>query len=69
MRTRSNQVWVLGSKNQNADRYILWSHKSFPNFHDPDVLIINLSSLDEEVLRYIDKTKFQVQSPCIWSER
>jgi hypothetical protein len=36
---------VLGAKNDNADRSIPWNSK-FPNLSEPDVLIINLKSLD-----------------------
>ena len=59
MRAKDPEVWILGSKNPNADRSTLWNQSTYPNFHEPDVLIINLDSLTETIL-HIDKTKFQV---------
>src|SRR5438876_2058687 len=55
----SNQiVWVLGENVSNADKSISWD-SPFPNFSDPDLLIINLQSLTEDVLKRIDKTKYR----------
>src|SRR5687768_13651294 len=52
------EVWVLGATNQNADKTIKW-HSQFPNFSEPDVIIINLQSLTLNVLEHIDKDKFR----------
>lgn len=59
MGTEHREVWVLGSKSLNADRYIHWNDPSYPNFHEPDVLVIDLDSLDEGILQRINKTKFE----------
>ncbi len=43
------RVWVLGSENPNADKCIQWD-ALFPSFADADVLIVNLQSLNKEIL-------------------
>ncbi len=48
----AERIWVLGAKCYNADRSIQWDSE-FPNFADPDILIINLTSLTKEVLERI----------------
>jgi hypothetical protein len=45
---KDNLIWVLGAKNDNADRSIRWNEE-FPNFADPDILIVNLNSLDRNL--------------------
>jgi hypothetical protein len=55
----SELIWVLGAKNDNADKSILWNEE-FPNFADPDILIINLSSLDRKMRDKIDKSSFHI---------
>jgi hypothetical protein len=52
------KIWVLGGKSANADRSIAWNAR-FPNFADPDVLIIDLDTLDEKSIQKSDKSKFQ----------
>lgn len=44
------QVWVLGNAHTHADRSIMWS-QPFPNLADPDVLIVDLTTLTEEALQ------------------
>lgn len=51
------KVWVLGSKNQNADKSIPWGGR-LPNLADPDVLIINLQSFNSDALKGIDRDTF-----------
>jgi hypothetical protein len=51
------QIWVLGARNSNAHRDIPWEAKEFPNLSDPDVLIIDLGSLNGGLLRNLDKEK------------
>lgn len=51
-------VWVIGEKNTNADKSIDWDSK-FSNLVDPDIVIVNLSSLTTDVLERIDKSKFE----------
>ena len=51
-------VWVIGEKNTNADKSIDWDSK-FSNLVDPDIVIVNLSSLTKDVLERIDKSKFE----------
>lgn len=57
-------IWVLGDEVPNADRSISWD-SSFPNFADPDILIINLQTLTEQVLTRIDKTKYNLAKNTI----
>jgi hypothetical protein len=53
-------IWILGSKNPNADRSIPRETKKFPDFSDPDILIIDLTTLDQETLTRIDKFQYDV---------
>src|SRR2546423_9550455 len=53
-----SKIWVLGGRSSQADRSIGWD-SSFPNFADPDILIINLNTLDEKTIQGIDRSKFQ----------
>jgi hypothetical protein len=46
-------VWILGAENSNADKSIPWNASDIPNLSDPDILIINLRSLDEITLAHI----------------
>ena len=55
--TAKQVIWVLGENNTNADKSIDWDSQ-FPNFADPDIIIVNLQSLTDEVLQRIDKEKY-----------
>lgn len=48
-------VWVLGSRHPCADKSIGWDD-SLPNLSDPDVVIVDLTTLTEEVVERMDKT-------------
>ena len=50
------RVWLLGNTRQGADRSFGWD-EDFGNLSDPDVLIVDLTTLTEDVLQRIDKTK------------
>ena len=50
------RAWVLGSAHPSADRSIAWGDP-FPNFSDPDVLIVDLTTLTVPVLERIDGQK------------
>ena len=50
------RVWVLGSAHPSADRSIAWGDP-FPNFSDPDVLIVDLTTLTVPVLEGMDGQK------------
>jgi hypothetical protein len=63
--TSTKRIWVLGAKNYNADRGIGW-YEDFPNFSDPDILIVNLASLTPEVLERI-KNKYKEARDPIWT--
>src|SRR6185437_6775021 len=52
------KIWLIGSKNPNADKSIAWD-SPFPNLSEPDVLIINLQTLTEDILKRIDKEKLK----------
>jgi hypothetical protein len=56
--TSDQKIWVLGGKSANADKSIAWNAR-FPSFSDPDILIINLDTLDEKSVQKNDKAKFQ----------
>jgi len=57
-------IWILGNRNPNFDKSITWD-AVFPNLSEPDVLVIDLTTLTEEVLNRIDKTKLQVAQQVI----
>lgn len=48
--SKEHEIWVIGAHNTNADKCISW-YQQFPNLSDPDILIINLNSLTEDILR------------------
>ena len=50
------RAWVLGSAHPSADTSIAWDDP-FPNFSDPDVLIVDLTTLTVPVLERIDGQK------------
>lgn len=54
----SEMVWVIGNKHPNADKSIMWDDP-LPNLSDPDIIIIDLTSLTEEVLRRMDFDKIK----------
>src|SRR5437870_3770061 len=54
--TSEPTVWALGAKNINANKAVGWD-EPFPNFADPDVLIVNLESLDSKTLERVDRAK------------
>lgn len=49
-------VWLLGSRHPNADRSIGWDDE-FPNLSDPDVLIVDLTTLTGRTLARLDQQK------------
>src|SRR2546425_12485938 len=51
------RIWVLGAINPNADRNIPWEAREIPNLSDPDILIINLGSLNGGLLRALNRDK------------
>lgn len=50
------QVWILGNSHPRADRSIEWDDQ-FPNLNDPDVIIVDLTKLNRDVLEKVDKEK------------
>ena len=44
------QIWLLGNTHPNADKSIVWN-QPFPNLADPDVLVVDLTTLTEEILQ------------------
>jgi hypothetical protein len=52
----TEKIWVLGAKSNYAHDDFEW-YDGFPNFSDPDILIINLTSLTKEVLESIQRTR------------
>ena len=49
-RGRGEQVWLLGNKHTAADKSIGW-HDQLPNLGDPDALIVDMTTLTEDVIR------------------
>ena len=50
------RAWVLGSAHTSADRSIAWGDP-FPNFSDPDILVVDLTTLTVPVLAGMDGQK------------
>ena len=53
---RNPQVWLLGNRHLGADISIGWDDE-FPNLSDPDVLVVDLTTLTEEILYKTDWQK------------
>jgi hypothetical protein len=47
-------VWLLGSKDNVVDKSVSWD-EPFPNFSEPDIIIVNLKSLNMDVLKRIEE--------------
>jgi len=60
-----SKIWVLGSKNPNADKSVQWDDK-FPNFTDADIVVINLQSLNKNVIHRINKDEYKLARDLIW---
>jgi hypothetical protein len=60
-----SKVWVLGSKNPNAHKSVEWNDK-FPNFTDPDVVIVNLQSLNKNAIQIINKEGYKLARDLMW---
>jgi hypothetical protein len=50
-------IWILGSHHLNADKCISWS-ELFPNFSNCDLLIVNLSTLNKEIIQKNEQKLF-----------
>lgn len=55
---RNAEVWLLGNSHPAADRSIDW-HDRLPNLGDPDVLILDMTTLTKEVLHGIDSREIE----------
>ena len=53
---RDQQVWLMGNRHSSVDRSIEWDDP-LPNLSDADVLIVDLTTLTEQVLERVDKPK------------
>lgn len=60
----ARSVWLLGNTHPNADRSIGWD-AAFPNLGDPDVLIVDLTTLTAPVLEKIGRAKLEQARPLI----
>lgn len=58
-------IWILGSSNPNADMSIPWESRSYPNFSDPDELLIDLTTLKEDTFEHIDKSQLEIARQTI----
>lgn len=54
------KIWVLGDYNTNADKTISWYESKFPYFADPDILIINVTTLDKKALENIKREDYEL---------
>lgn len=61
----SPKIWVLGGYSPKSDRNISWTDQSFPHFGDPDVIIIDLTSLSENKLEEIGWKEYRRISKSI----
>ena len=50
--SRSYKVWVVGNRHPAADRSVSWN-EDFPNMSEPDVLILDLTTLTSDMLKSI----------------
>lgn len=46
----SKSVLLLGGKNTNVDESFEWDYELTPNIHEPDIIIIDLTTLTQQVL-------------------
>ena len=51
------KIWTIGCGKNNCDLSISWFDPP-PNLYEPDIIVMNLESLDEKVLERIDKEQF-----------
>lgn len=49
----STKIWLLGSEHPGADRSIPW-HECFGNLNDADVILVDLTTMTEQVLKKIN---------------
>ena len=57
-------VWLLGGNHPAADRSIGW-HDRLPNLGDPDVLILDMTTLTKDVLRGMDSREIDQAQKAI----
>ena len=62
------RVWLLGNYHPIADKSIDWDADPFPNLSDPDVLIVDLTTLDRQVLERIGRAKLEPARQLIWDK-
>ena len=58
-------VWLLGNSHPNADRSIGWDADPLPNLGDPDMLLVDLTTLTPPVLERIGREKLEQAQPLI----
>ena len=56
---RNLRVWLLGNAHPNADKSISWNDVPIPNLSDPDVLIVDLTTLTVPALEKINKAMLE----------
>ena len=64
-RSPDRSVWLLGNTHPNADRSIAWDADPLPNLGDPDVLLVDLTTLTLPVLERIGRAKLGQVQPLI----
>lgn len=60
-------IWTLGIESKKADKSISWTEK-IPNFADPNVIIIDLGSLTQEILDSIPTDELKTISTTIYDK-
>lgn len=58
-------VWLLGNTHPSADKSVRWDDEPFPNLSDPDMLVVDLTTLTRPVLERIGKAKLKQAQPFI----
>ena len=64
---KNTTVWLLGRDHPGADRSLEWDG-SFGNLSDPDVVIVDLTALTEQILRSTNKTELDQAQKSIESK-
>lgn len=62
---QDRRVWLLGNTHPSANRSIGWDDEPFPYLGDPDVLVVDLTTLTRQVLERIGKAKLDRVRPLI----
>jgi|CXWL01.1.fsa_nt_gi hypothetical protein len=65
--THEQIIWTLGIKSKKADKSISWTDK-IPNLADPNIIIIDLGSLTQEILDIVSMDELKTISTTIYDK-